>query len=109
MSDEQVERPPTMAGSPLAAAERKLKIWIAVVVIGLIVIVVAVAALSGGDDKGDVIEDPLTSAECRSLQDDFDNQAEINEIAEPGSATFDRSLARMDAIDADLEDGGCYG
>lgn len=48
MTDE-VERPPTEKGSPLWKAEQKMRIWLAIVVVGMVVIVIGVVVLKDDD------------------------------------------------------------
>lgn len=71
-------------------------------------LVVALAGC-GDDDGGGGDAEKLSPAECRALQAQFDEQADVNELATPGGPGFDRSLDRMDQLDEQMQDGGCYG
>lgn len=93
-------------GAAVDRARRKLMIWAGIVAAGVIILIVAAVVMSGDDESE--TDDPLSVTECNDRQEEFDNQSEINDLADPGSATFDRSLARMDQIDRQLKAGGCY-
>lgn len=107
MPDDNAEPAPPESGADLAKAERKLRIWLAVVVFGIAVVIVGMLVLKD-NDSADSPSGRLSAVECRDLQTDLDNQAAINDAADPGSSAFDRSLDRMSVLDGQLRDGGCY-
>ena len=104
----EIPRPPTLAGSPLAKAERKATVRLMIVVVALVVVVAAAVALLGGDDESENPSPALSPQECAELQYDFETAASHSETAAPGSAGSDQALSRMDALDRQMQDGGCY-
>ena len=77
----------------------------------------ALVACGRGDDSdtGDRPGNPAVHSrieqadDCATVQGEFDQASENNELAEPGTQQFDQTLGYMEAADARLDELGCYG
>lgn len=96
-----------MTSPAIDDARRRLYLWVGIVLVALVVIVGYMAFARDTDNDPPAVK--LSTSECDLLQAEFDEQSEIADLATPGGPGAQRATDRMDALDRQMRDGGCYG